>query len=148
LLGSPAKVVTCDRADRLERCLGEEGADAARVFAFPRTELDEIRGRQHQLELVLRLGAREHDPALGERLKCGRNRRDDHRAARLSDAMEQLDARLRQAPRISKLRQRDERTCDLRRRIEALRWVNPDTQPRHQRGELRVWKCLEDVDQA
>ena len=66
-------------------------------------------------------------PAREQRLERRRECRDEERASRLGDAVEELDARRREARGVARLGERDEEACDLRRRIEPLGRVDPDT---------------------
>lgn len=146
--------MTGDRAHRLERRLREERTDALRILALPRAQLDEVRDGEQELDAVLplvrrrRLRAREHEAALGERLERGRHRIDDEHAARLGDAMEQLDARMGQPARIAEIGERDERACDLLRRIQPLGRIDPHAETSHEAVHLGLGQCLEDVHKA
>jgi DNA modification methylase len=140
--------VARDRAHRLERRLREQCTHPARVFTFPRAQLNEVGGREDELDVVLSFRTREDDAAFGERLQGGRNGRDDEEPTRLCDAVEQLDARLRQPARVAELGERNESAGDLRGGIEALRGIDADTEPRDERVELRLREGLEDVRQA
>ena len=143
-----AEVVTGDRAHGLERRLREERTHPLRVFAFPRTELHEIRGGEDELYFVLSFGAREHEPTLGERLERGRHRIDDEHALRFGDAVEQLHGRVGQTARIAEVGQCDERSRDLLLRIESLRGIDAHAEPRHEVVHLGLRQCLEDVHKA
>jgi hypothetical protein len=133
-----SEVVASDRTHGFERSLREECSDAPGIFALPRTELHEIRGRKDELDLVFLRRAREQNAPLGEWLKCGRHGRNDQNSARLRDPVEQLDARRRQAARLPQFGERDERSGDLCGRIEALGGIDADAETRHERVELRA----------
>ena len=138
-VAGPPEVVRGDRAHRLERRLREERAHAARVFALPRAKLDEVRGRQDELDAALSLAAREHEPAREERLERRRNRRHEERAR----APRRRDAGARRSPAAAATGSRSSgsatsarATCDggSRRLAGSMRMPSRDDE----RVELRL----------
>ena len=121
-------------------------SDAARILALPRTQLDEVRAREDELDL-LAVGAREDEATLDERLERRRHRGDDQQTARLRDAMEELHGGLRQARGIAHVRERRQRARDLLRRVEALGRIDAHAQSRDERRDLTFGQSLQDVDE-
>ncbi len=133
-----------DGAHRLEGSLREQRADAPRILALPTSELYEVGVGKYELDgrrtrVLPRLRrrrridgahAREHDAPRGQRLEPERDRLDEERASRLGDAMQKLGARVRKTRRVANFGQRDQGTRHLRRRIDALRGHDGDTEPR------------------
>jgi hypothetical protein len=72
---------------------------------------------------------------------------DDHRAARLGDAVHQLDGRLRQSRRIADLGERDQRARHLCCDVEPLAGVDANSQPSDQCVELARRQRAQNVRQ-
>jgi len=125
-----------NRARRFERRLRQERAHAARILAFPRAKLHDVRRGKHELDEPAG-GARKHQSARGEWLERRRNARNDEAPARFRDAMQKIDGRRMKARGIAQLGKRDERTRNLRGRIKTLLRIEPNAESLDQTIELR-----------
>ena len=132
-----------DALKRLERGLGEEGAEGARILPLPALQLEEERGGQDELDPGIDLAA-EDDAAGQERLEPGRQRGNVERAARLGDTVEQLAARGGEARGVAHVRDADERARGLGGVVDALARVDTDAHSPDERMELGLREGAED----
>ena len=89
--GRSPQVVRGDRAHRLELRLGEERPHPARIFAFPRLQLNQVGRRENELDTHA-AGASEHEPSSQQGLQARRDGRHDERTARLRHPVHELHA--------------------------------------------------------